>query len=130
MKMIDDNYTMAFYEDNEAIKREFKSSDIIRAGAEVRVVPSFAVRAGYQYYSSGYKYDKANVQIGSIGVGYASEGGFFADLAYQQQIKKTEETFQLYDDIIDDDGAIITAAPVGQNRFGNWKLLLSVGIRF
>lgn len=129
MKMIDDNYTMAFHEENHAIKREFKSSDIIRAGAEVRINPAFAVRAGYQYYTSGYKYDKSNVQIGSLGIGYASEGGFFADLAYQQQIKKSEESFQLYDDITDN-GTIITEAPVGQNRFGNWKLLLSIGIRF
>ena len=129
MEMIDDDFSMAFNEDNQAIKRDFKSADIIRAGAEVRVAPSFAIRAGYQYYSSGYKYDNTNIQIGSLGIGYASEGGFFADLAYQQQIKKSTESFQLYDDITDN-GTVVTAAPVGENKFGNWKLLLSLGIRF
>ena len=129
MKMIDDNYNMAFNEDNKEIKRNFKSSDIIRVGAEVNATPFLAVRAGYQYYSSGYKYDNSNIQIGSFGLGYSAPGGFFADLAYQQQINKTVESFQLYDDITDN-GTIITAAPVGQNKFGNWKLLLSLGIRF
>ena len=129
MKMVDDNYSLAFSEDNQEIKRNFQSSNIIRAGAEIKPLPSLAIRAGYQYYSSGYKYDNNAIQIGSIGLGYASAGGFFADLAYQQQIKKREESFQLYDDITDN-GTIITAAPVGQNRFGNWKLLLSLGIRF
>ena len=129
MKMIDDNYTMAFNEDNQEIKRNFQSSNIIRAGAEVKAAPSLAIRAGYQYYSSGYKYDNNSIQIGSVGLGYASPRGFFADLAYQQQIKKSQESFQLYDDITDN-GSLITAAPVGENRYGNWKLLLSLGIRF
>lgn len=129
MKMIDDNYTMAFNEDNQEIKRNFQSSNIIRAGAEVKAAPSLAIRAGYQYYSSGYKYDNNSIQIGSVGLGYASPCGFFADLAYQQQIKKSQESFQLYDDITDN-GSVITAAPVGENRYGNWKLLLSLGIRF
>ena len=129
MKMIDDNYSVAFSEDNQEIKRNFQSSNIIRAGAEVKPLPSLAVRAGYQYYSSGYKYDNNSIQIGSIGFGYSSAGGFFADLTYQQQLKKSHESFQLYDDITEN-GSIITAAPVGENRYGNWKLLLSLGIRF
>jgi hypothetical protein len=101
----------------------------LRAGVEFNVSPQFAVRGGFQHYTSGYKYDDTTVQVGSLGIGYTSKGGFFADLTYQQQFKN-QETFQLYDDITDYDGSVITAAPVGTNEYGKWKMLLSVGFRF
>ena len=69
------------------------------------------------------------MQVGSFGLGYTANSGFFADVAYQQQFKN-EESFQLYDDIVDSNNNIITAAPVGINKYGNWKLLLSIGFRF
>lgn len=116
-------------EENSYIKQAFKSASIIRAGFELNVAPQFAVRGGYQYYTSGCKDDKTTVQIGSLGIGYVSKGSFFADLTYQQQFKN-QETFQLYDDITDYDGSMITAAPMGTNKYGKWKMLLSLGFRF
>ena len=118
-----------FADTNSDIKQSFKSSSILRAGVEFNVSPQFAVRGGFQHYTSGYKYDDTTVQVGSLGIGYTSKGGFFADLTYQQQFKN-QETFQLYDDITDYDGSVITAAPVGTNEYGKWKMLLSVGFRF
>ncbi|MEG1511524.1 MAG: hypothetical protein RR407_06405 [Bacteroidales bacterium] len=132
MKMKDPDYPNQFNDTNSDIKRAFKSSNILRAGAEIRITPEFALRAGYQYYSSG---EKANIngtnmntnsaiQYGSLGIGYVSQSGFFADIAYQQQLKKIEESFALYDDVTG------SAAPIGINKWNNFKLLLSVGIRF
>ncbi|MEF9930985.1 MAG: hypothetical protein RR770_01590, partial [Bacteroidales bacterium] len=100
MKMKDPDYPNQFNDTNSDIKRAFKSSNILRAGAEIRITPQFALRAGYQYYSSG---EKANIngtnmntnsaiQYGSLGIGYVSQSGFFADIAYQQQLKKIEES--------------------------------------
>lgn len=129
MKLKDEDYDNVFIVENEEINNNFKSQNIIRAGAEIKAAPQFAIRAGYQYYSSGYKYNDIKTHIGSIGFGYASPNGFFADVAYQQQMKKSEETFSLYDDITDN-GAIITEAPQGINKYGNWKLLFSIGVRF
>lgn len=130
MKLVDDSYSAAFNEENDQIRKAFKSSHIVRAGAEVKINPSLALRAGYQFYTSGNKYESQNINIGSLGFGYASPSGFFADLAYQQQLQKSTEEFQLYDDIVDETNAIITAAPVGMKQHGIWRLLLSVGLRF
>ena len=111
-----------------AISNDFATADIFRAGAELHLTPQFALRAGYQYYNEGYRYDDLKTQIGSVGIGYVGESGLFIDATYQQRLKKSSENFSLYDDIIYSDG--IEAAPVGTNRYMNWKLLVSVGIRF
>lgn len=119
----------SFTDENQRIRKDFKSSDILRIGAEINATREFAIRAGYQHYSNGYKHDNTKIQTASLGFGYASAGGFFADLAYQMQFKN-KELFQLYDDIVDVDDNLIVAAPDGLNKYGAWKLLLSVGFRF
>lgn len=128
MKLTDYDYPGYFSEDNMAISNDFATADIFRAGAELHLTPQFALRAGYQYYNEGYRYDDLKTQIGSAGIGYVGESGLFIDATYQQRLKKSSENFSLYDDIIYSDG--IEAAPVGTNRHMNWKLLVSVGIRF
>ena len=103
--------------------------NIFRVGAEVNVNPQFAVRAGYQHYSSPYKDASAddNLNIGSLGVGYVASCGsscsFFMDLTFQKQLKASVEEFALY-------GDTNIAAPVGVTKNDNWKLLLSLGLRF
>ncbi len=118
-----------FGEENRYIRNTFGSSNIIRAGIEINASQQLAIRGGYQYYSSGIKNDKTSVQVGSLGLGYTARSGFFADIAYQKQFAN-QESFQLYDDITGSDNNIITAAPVGSNKSGNWKLLLSIGLKF
>ncbi len=129
-KLKDPDNGMAFTNENNEFIQNFGSSDIIRAGLEIRFMPQATFRAGYQYYTSGYNYDKTNIQIGSIGLGYASPNGFFADIAYQQYLKKSEEIFSLYDDIVDGTGNVISAAPVGTTKYNTGKLLISLGVRF
>lgn len=133
MKFLEDDQMSSAYdtfgEDNRYMKENFKSAGVLRAGLEINASQQFAIRAGYQRYASGYKHDNTTVQVGSFGLGYTANSGFFADVAYQQQFKN-EESFQLYDDIVDSNNNIITAAPIGINKYGNWKLLLSIGFRF
>lgn len=137
MKMKDDNNNAGeFAEDNRAIKDYFTNSNILRAGMEIKLLPEVALRAGYQYYTSGemdLEKNKAMTttqQYGSVGLGYISRSGFFADIAYQQQLQKTSEKFWLYDDIYDGNGNVYRPAPEGINKFGNFKILLSIGFRF
>ena len=132
------NYTQArlndgssFYgyaDENDDIQKLLAKQNIIRAGAEVNVSPAFALRAGYQYYSSPYANGSSDDarHVGSLGAGYSVKCGasdFFVDLAYQQLIKKNKEMFTLYSDTD-------IAAPVGESESSNWKLLLSLGFRF
>ncbi len=131
MKLIDPDYQQAFHYQNIDIANNFGKADILRAGLEVKFNPQVAFRAGYQYYTSGYNNDNSTIQIGSLGLGYASPNGFFADIAYQQYLKKAEETFTLYDDILENDMPVAgLEAPVGVNRYNMGKLLISIGFRF
>ncbi len=130
MKLKDSDYHGAFRDENSYIGNNFTSSDIIRAGFEFKLKPEIALRGGYQYYSSGYKENNSTIQIGSLGLGYASAGGFFADIAYQHQFNKNRESFSLYDSILDENGSVISAAPVGTTESGTSKLLISLGFRF
>ena len=128
--MLSDADTFYGYKDENAdIRNLLAKQDIVRVGAEVNINTKFAVRAGYQYYSSPYSdgSSKDNLNIGSVGIGYVTGCGtgcdFFMDLAYQRLLKETAEEFTLY-------GDTNIAAPSGVNYSKNWKLLLSVGLRF
>lgn len=127
-KLKDADYEFGYDVENSDIRKLFTKQDILRLGAEINVNSAFAVRAGYQYYSSPYSGGTSDGErkVGSLGVGYvwplwASD--FFVDLTYQQLLGKPEESFALY-------GDTTVPAPVGTSRYGNWKLLLSVGFKF
>ncbi|MBO7269035.1 MAG: hypothetical protein J6U83_04685 [Bacteroidales bacterium] len=122
------DYSKAILDDNEDIQDLLGTQNIVRVGAEVNVTPYFAVRAGYQHYSSPYSDATAsdNKNIGSFGIGYITECGasdFFVDLTWQQLLNKGKENFSLYADTE-------IPAPVGTNKVNNWKVLLSLGFRF
>lgn len=124
----DADYEYGYPYENSDIKQMLTKQDILRVGAEGNVAPGIAMRAGYQYYSSPYAdagSDNAK-HIGSFGVGYSAPLGasdFFIDLTYQQYLKKYTEEFSLYSDTD-------VNAPVGTNKMNNWKILLSLGLRF
>lgn len=127
-KLIDQGYQFGYTDENDEIKSVLGTQNIVRVGAEFNVMPSFAIRGGYQYYSSPYANalkDDAR-HIGSLGAGYSVQcgaGNFFADLAYQQLLKKETEKFSLYDNTT-------IAAPEGTAKGNNWKILLTLGFRF
>ena len=118
----------SYRNENDEIQEIFGTQNIVRVGAEVNVTPAFAVRAGYQHYSSPYAISSSNdsKNIGSLGIGYITPCGssdFFVDLAYQQMLGKGKEEFSLYADTD-------IPAPVGTNTVNSWKVLLSLGLRF
>lgn len=124
----DADYEFGYTYENRDIQQLLTTQNIIRVGAEVNVSPNFALRAGYQSYSSPYREDTSDdtKHIGSFGIGYSIPCGakdFFVDLTYQQLLKETTEEFTLYSDTD-------IAAPVGINKINNWKILLSVGFKF
>lgn len=124
-KLVDTGYDLAFSAENEQIKSELAVQNIVRIGAEFNLSPAFALRGGYQYYSSPYSDKSADdsIHTGSLGIGYATKCGFFADLTYQQLLKKPTENFSLYNDTM-------ILAPTGTAKNNNWKILLSLGLRF
>ncbi len=106
IRILDDDgheYPDATYE----IKSYLKGAHTIRIGGEYRVSNSFSLRAGYNYQTTGtnddvendrvevevagtnpaYSYDTSNQYI-TCGLGYHI-GGFYADLAYVNQQRKT-----------------------------------------
>ena len=118
----------SYRNENDEIQEVFGTQNIVRVGAEVNVTPAFAVRAGYQHYSSPYAISSSNdsKNIGSLGIGYITPCGssdFFVDLAYQQMLGNGKEEFSLYADTD-------IPAPVGTNTVNSWKVLLSLGLRF
>lgn len=121
-------YGEGYPDENQEISLTLGSQKIFRAGAEINATPSLSVRAGYQYYSSPYANQKSAdaKNIGSLGIGYTAvwdDSSFFVDLTYRQLLTKGSEEFSLYADTD-------IPAPVGTNKTGNWKVLLSVGLRF
>lgn len=97
---------LSYYDDvsmrdeNSMMKDYLKGISTLRLGAEIKLVPEFAIRAGYNYSGAAYKNDAyKNLPLNSvrtdtdfsngksinnytIGLGYRS-GSFYADLAYQ-----------------------------------------------
>ena len=122
----DDGFS--YRDENDEIQEILGTQNIVRVGAEFNVTPVFALRAGYQHYSSPYANSSANdaKNIGSVGIGYVTACGasdFFVDLAYQQILNKGKENFSLYADTD-------ISAPAGTKTVNNWKVLLSLGFRF
>lgn len=127
-KLRDADYEFGYDVENSDINRLFAKQDVVRVGAEVNVNPAFAVRGGYQYYSSPYTDGSSDdaLNVGSVGIGYVAPWGasdFFIDVTYQQKLHSGREEFSLYDNTT-------IAAPAGTAKNSNWKLLVSLGFRF
>ncbi len=116
-----------FYNDNNAISNNFKAANNIRAGVEIWPVSIFSLRLGYNYYdSSELSYDNSR-HYASAGIGFRFNS-FFMDIAYQQQCNTNHEIYQLYADYYSND--VLVSAPVLSEKYSNWKLLLTLGLRF
>lgn len=127
-KFIDTSNSFGYDQENGDISRTLTSQNIFRIGAEFNAMPAFAVRAGYQHYTSPYSDGNSNdaKSIGSVGIGYVTSCGasdFFVDLTYQQLLKKGNEEFSLYADTE-------IPAPIGKNSTNSWKVLMTLGFRF
>ena len=138
MRYETNNADGAYFEEvNDDIRDRFGISNMLRAGIEVRPVSGFAVRAVYGCVTSSEKKDVWNNRLetqvthsASFGLGYSSNGSFFADAAVQARFIP-DEYFMPYEDyIFDSEGYVAEPVPEILNRTSLWKVLLTVGWRF
>ncbi len=114
----------AFQYDNEYISTYYQAVNNVRAGIEAWPIPQLALRLGYNYYSSPDRDFDFSRHYASAGIGFRALSGFFIDLAYQQQCNQSLSSFQLYDNYES------FTAPIADERFRDWKILLTLGWRF
>ena len=120
----DEDYDWGYM--NDFIKQCYKRQDKIRAGLEINPAPFLSLRAGFQYSNSGIKDIDLDQYVGSLGVGFSTSGGFFADLGFSTTLKKTDYLF-------DSDNLLLSY--IGSNARNKcsrstWKALLTIGFRF
>lgn len=126
-----------FEEVNTDIKKRFGISHMIRAGIEAKPIPVLAIRAGYGLSTSAEKLDVWNNKLEplnshtvSFGLGFSSNGSFFADAAVKTRFIP-DEYFMPYEDyILDAEGNVAEYAPEILNKSSLWKVLLTIGWRF
>jgi len=104
----------------------------VRVGAEIKPVPQFALRAGYNLMTSPEYYFKGNTKKNvkalthsvSLGAGYSSNGSFFFDVA-ARYTKLADEYVSIYGDYIDN-----VMSPEILNKAGLWDISATIGFRF
>ncbi len=117
---------------NDEIRDRMGVSHMVRVGAEFKPVPEFAVRAGYnfttvpEYYYNGNQKTKLNDRTNafSVGLGYSSDGSFFADLAARLTML-SDEIISPYADYLSD-----VASPLILNKRDIYSLTATIGWRF
>ncbi|BEG98170.1 TonB-dependent receptor [Bacteroides sedimenti] len=133
---------LSYYDDvnmkgeNSMIKDYLKGVSTLRLGAEVKLVPEFAIRAGYNYSNAAYASDaykslplnsvrtdtdfsnEKSINNYTLGLGYRS-GNFYADLAYQYSAYK--EDFYPFDKID------LSKTAVNNDK---QQVILTLGVRF
>ena len=126
-----------FAEINQDIQSRFGAAHSFRVGLEVKPTSSVAVRAGYNVNgcaektnSWGEKIDPVYTQNASFGLGFSSQGSFFADIAARRTFLADELFMPYADYIYDADGYVTAPTPEIRNHKSLWKLLLTVGWRF
>ena len=117
-------------------KTNFKGSNTLRIGAEVKPLPNFALRAGYGVAEGALRNDKnlyynsplnERTTCYSAGVGFAF-GATTLDLAYQHIANKQTEYMLFY--AMDEMGIFDTASPYYRTDFNRNYFTLSIGYRF
>lgn len=114
----------------------YKGSNILRIGAEIKPMPTFALRAGYGiadgalrkdnslYYNTPQTYQTTCL---SAGVGFAL-GATTIDLAYQHLNNKQTEYMLFY--AMDNNGVFDTASPTYRTDLRRNYFTLSIGYKF
>lgn len=108
-----------FFDENEAIQRNFRAQNNLRVGGELRLNP-ISIRAGYAMFGSPYKsgVNDAERTALSFGVGLRDKNYFF-DVAYVYSMY--DEDYYLYEP------AIIQAT---KKTYTSNNILMTLGFRF
>ena len=112
----------------------FKGSNTLRIGAEVRVIPQIALRAGYGLWASALKDSSAifsspviyRTDYVGAGIGFTLSKTVFLDLAYQYRHDKLTDymTYYYYNDV--ENGS----SPVYRTTLDRHSAILTLGFRF
>ncbi len=116
------------------VRDNFKGSNTLRIGAEVRIIPQIALRAGYGLWASALK-DKSTIFSSPViyrtdyvgaGVGFTLSKTVFLDLAYQYRHDRLTDytTFYYYNDVEDGSG------PIYSTTLNRHSAILTLGFRF
>lgn len=120
----------------QEFKNNFKGSNTLRVGAELKPLPSLALRAGYGIAEGALRNDKSlyynaplteRTTCYSAGIGFAL-GATTIDLAYQHIANKHTEYLLYY--AMDDMGVFDTASPYYRTDFNRNYITLSIGYKF
>lgn len=127
----------SYYDDgvNADIMEYMGASHMFRAGLEIKPFPVLAIRAGYTLTTSPERYYENNMKKAvkadrssySAGLGYSSNGSFFADLAVRAT-KYADEYIYPYTDYIMGEGYF--PSPEILNRKWMYDVMLTIGFRF
>ena len=117
---------------NDQIRNSMGVSHMVRIGAEFKPLPEIAVRAGYnftttpEYVYEGNSKTKLNDRINafSVGLGYSSNGSFFADIAARMTML-ADEYISPYADYLSD-----LASPMILNKRDIYNVTATIGWRF
>ena len=131
---------------NQDIDANFKSNNTIRVGAEFKVTPQFAVRAGVAYSDSPFRDplkngDREVFTVGTIpnylidkgvthytfGFGYRFTQNFYTDIACVYRTHK-EDVYN-FSSMFDDQGAFISAQPATL-KTNTTRVALTFGYKF
>lgn len=117
---------------NDQIRNCMGVSHMVRIGAEFKPLPEIAVRASYnftttpEYVYEGNSKTKLNDRINafSVGLGYSSNGSFFADIAARMTML-ADEYISPYADYLSD-----LASPMILNKRDIYNVTATIGWRF
>ena len=115
-------------------RENYKGSNTLRIGAEVRIIPQLALRAGYGLWSGGLK-DKHAIFSSPViyrtdyvgaGLGIALSKAFFIDVAYPytRNLMTDYKMFYYYGNGEDE------ASPTLSTKLLNHSVMLTLGFRF
>jgi len=127
-KLRDGGYDTGFTNANADIKSFTGAAHQVRVGGELRLVPAFALRAGYTMstspeYDNGKAIDAITHGV-SLGFGYSSGGSFFCDFALRDLMYPKQYTYP-YADYLSD-----ALTPEISTLRERWDLVATFGWRF
>lgn len=135
---------------NQFISEDFKIAHTIRVGAEVKILPQFAVRAGWacmttpmdKFFRDGnaevltagtipnYTLDKGSTNYYTIGLGYRFTPNFYADLACVYKTYK-ESVYPYSPTFADKKNHLVGYQPIpGTLKNNDTKVVLTLGYKF
>lgn len=123
-----DGWSDSFDSVNQDITGSMGVSHNLRVGMEVKPVPEFPIRAGYNLTTipeyTGFQTLTDKINVFSVGAGFYSKGSFFADLA-ARYTAYSDENISPYADYLDD-----IASPMILNKRDRFDITATLGWRF